>query len=580
MMPACGSANIPDCLFSALRYALARLSHRCSSAGLRWASNPLLRNQLILSDKCWRPTMTASPGSVTSLRQLAVLRCLAASLRYRAFPQHGSLVGGHGRLGWQRYQLAPAGIKLRTRGPVLPSTNARAAADDACPSSHSTSRCKVLRRALSVRRKAGIEDRSRCWRSTKASFASVALWPGSSGWVSRDGGHMSARRDTWTCYAGFPPQTAKRWPGFRHKPRNQNLCGEIRLKQACGRVLIGKTVSQAPDWCAGACRIKGNGHDRCPGYRTCHCCDGNTGNYHGGGARLKAGILLVAAQLSLSERPVSQPSTGSIRARPMSSKARCDDPRPQGAPDGLNGGLRSSWAGSPVESQRSGHFRRAENAAFPRDPARFAHNDLVRGSSPSSPTTQFTVCGEFLAVFAKAPNWRENPVSRQRRPQSAETRFEWAAIAPEARACGAGGTIRQAGRRGGLLPCHAEGVLRSPPWRGRARGRRARSSCWPCGRCSRRTSRCLPHSPWGPRWAHWASGARGQSMIWGGRGSRTVSRGHLEGARIRARLSHGAVWVASCATAPLAYCGFATVWRRYLLRWSVRSPTDLTGPRS
>src|SRR5262249_61477903 len=35
MMPACGSANIPDCLLSALRYALARLSHRCSSAGLR-----------------------------------------------------------------------------------------------------------------------------------------------------------------------------------------------------------------------------------------------------------------------------------------------------------------------------------------------------------------------------------------------------------------------------------------------------------------------------------------------------------------------------------------------------------------
>src|SRR5499433_92470 len=35
MMPACGSANIPDCLFSALRYALARLSHRCSSAGPR-----------------------------------------------------------------------------------------------------------------------------------------------------------------------------------------------------------------------------------------------------------------------------------------------------------------------------------------------------------------------------------------------------------------------------------------------------------------------------------------------------------------------------------------------------------------
>src|SRR5262245_21926968 len=35
MMLACVSANIPDCVFSALRYALARLSHRCSSAGLR-----------------------------------------------------------------------------------------------------------------------------------------------------------------------------------------------------------------------------------------------------------------------------------------------------------------------------------------------------------------------------------------------------------------------------------------------------------------------------------------------------------------------------------------------------------------
>src|SRR5258708_22621237 len=35
MMPACGSANIPDRLFSAVRYALARLSHRCSSRGLR-----------------------------------------------------------------------------------------------------------------------------------------------------------------------------------------------------------------------------------------------------------------------------------------------------------------------------------------------------------------------------------------------------------------------------------------------------------------------------------------------------------------------------------------------------------------
>jgi hypothetical protein len=37
------------------------------------------------------------------------------------------------------------------------------------------------------------------------------------------------------CHARFPPQTAKRWPGFRHKPRNRNLCGEVRLKQTCGR---------------------------------------------------------------------------------------------------------------------------------------------------------------------------------------------------------------------------------------------------------------------------------------------------------------------------------------------------------
>src|SRR5262249_29411706 len=38
-----------------------------------------------------------------------------------------------------------------------------------------------------------------------------------------------------------------------------------------------------------------------------------------------------------------------------------------------------------------------------------------------------------------------------------------AAIGPKARASGAGGTIRQADRRGGQLPCHGEGVLRSQP---------------------------------------------------------------------------------------------------------------------
>ena len=56
----------------------------------------------------------------------------------------------------------------------------------------------------------------------------------------------------------------------------------------------GKTVSQAHAIrSARACRIKGNGHDRCPGYRTCHCCDGNTGNNDGSGAWLKAGTTLV-----------------------------------------------------------------------------------------------------------------------------------------------------------------------------------------------------------------------------------------------------------------------------------------------
>jgi hypothetical protein len=72
---------------------------------------------------------------------------------------------------------------------------------------------------------------------------------------------------------------------------------------------------------------------------------------------------------------------------------------------------------------------------------RLAHNGLVGGSNSPSPTTQSGGCGEFLAVFAKAPNgrascstawslrplirvraayWRfflrpPNPVSRQRR---------------------------------------------------------------------------------------------------------------------------------------------------------------------
>jgi len=42
-------------------------------------------------------------------------------------------------------------------------------------------------------------------------------------------GWGASRRGRRICHAGLPPQTAKRWLGFRHKPRNQNLCGEIRL---------------------------------------------------------------------------------------------------------------------------------------------------------------------------------------------------------------------------------------------------------------------------------------------------------------------------------------------------------------
>src|SRR6516225_5972544 len=51
--------------------------------------------------------------------------------------------------------------------------------------------------------------------------------------------HVSAtvevRSRSKDLHAGFSPQTAKRWPGFRRKPRNRSLCGEVRLKQACGR---------------------------------------------------------------------------------------------------------------------------------------------------------------------------------------------------------------------------------------------------------------------------------------------------------------------------------------------------------
>ena len=36
-----------------------------------------------------------------------------------------------------------------------------------------------------------------------------------------------------------------------------------------------------------------------------------------------------------------------------------------------------------------------------------AHNGLVGGSNPPGPTTQFTVCGDFPWVVAKARSWRD-----------------------------------------------------------------------------------------------------------------------------------------------------------------------------
>ena len=60
-------------------------------------------------------------------------------------------------------------------------------------------------------------------------------------------------------------------------------------------MLIGKTVSQAPDQMCWSLRFKGIAHDRSSGYRARHCHDGNTSNDHGGSAWFKVGTLLVGA---------------------------------------------------------------------------------------------------------------------------------------------------------------------------------------------------------------------------------------------------------------------------------------------
>jgi hypothetical protein len=43
--------------------------------------------------------------------------------------------------------------------------------------------------------------------------------------------------------AGFSPQTAKRWPGFRHKPRNQNPLRRNSPETEVRYMLINKTVA-------------------------------------------------------------------------------------------------------------------------------------------------------------------------------------------------------------------------------------------------------------------------------------------------------------------------------------------------
>src|SRR5262245_54715034 len=48
-----------------------------------------------------------------------------------------------------------------------------------------------------------------------------------------------------SCHARFPPQTAKRWPGFCHKPRNQKLCGRNTPETGVRYILINKLKNGA-----------------------------------------------------------------------------------------------------------------------------------------------------------------------------------------------------------------------------------------------------------------------------------------------------------------------------------------------
>jgi hypothetical protein len=51
--------------------------------------------------------------------------------------------------------------------------------------------------------------------------------------------------------AGFLPQTAKRWPGFRHKPRNQKPSRRNSPETEVRYILINKTVARCRGVTAG-----------------------------------------------------------------------------------------------------------------------------------------------------------------------------------------------------------------------------------------------------------------------------------------------------------------------------------------
>jgi hypothetical protein len=66
-------------------------------------------------------------------------------------------------------------------------------------------------------------------------------------------------------------------------------------------------------------------------------------------------------------------------------------------------------------------------------------------------------------VISAAPQRPRDSSLRNGTRAAPETRFEHAATAHQARAFGAGGTIRLASRRGGQLPCHAGAARRWRP---------------------------------------------------------------------------------------------------------------------